>query len=85
MAMREADIGSDHELIKTKIRIKLKTQSQQVYQGMNTFDTTNLQRTYIKHASSLELKSIFQTLDEVDDVEDVWNNISKKGLKIPKG
>jgi hypothetical protein len=46
MAMREADIGSDHELIKTKIRIKLKTQSQQVYQGRNTFDATNLQRTY---------------------------------------
>ena len=80
--MRGTDIGNGHELIRTKIRIKLKTQSQQ---GRNTFDTTNIQRTYIKHASSLELKSRFQTLDEGDDVEDVWNNISKKGLKIPKG
>ena len=75
--MRGADIASDHELLRCKLRIKLKKHKVLTEVSRKRFDTTKLQRPEIRKAFSVELKNRFQCLDELEDVETFWHEITK--------
>ncbi|XP_063447098.1 uncharacterized protein LOC134726617 [Mytilus trossulus] len=75
--MRGADIGSDHELLKCKLRIKLKRHKIVMDATRKRFDTTKLQRPEVKKAFSIELKNRFQLLDELEDIETFWEGVTK--------
>ncbi|CAC5395716.1 SAMHD1 [Mytilus coruscus] len=75
--MRGADIGSDHELLKCKLRIKLKKYKIVTDTSRKRFDTTKLQRPEVRKAFSIELKNRFQLLDELEDIETFWEGITK--------
>ncbi|CAG2216430.1 unnamed protein product [Mytilus edulis] len=76
-AMRGADIGSDHELLKCKLRIKLKKYKIVTDTSRKRFDTTKLQRPEIRKAFSIELKNRFKLFDELKDIETFWEGITK--------
>ncbi|XP_063416382.1 craniofacial development protein 2-like [Mytilus trossulus] len=76
-AMRGADIGSDHKLLKCKLRIKLKKYKIVTDTSRKIFDTTKLQRPEIRKAFSIELKNRFQLLDQLEDREPFWEGITK--------
>ncbi|CAC5398565.1 unnamed protein product [Mytilus coruscus] len=61
-AMRGADIGSDHEVLKCKLRIKLKKYKIVTDTSRKRFDTTKLQRPEVRKAFSIELKEQVPTL-----------------------
>ena len=75
--MRGEDIASDHELLRCKLRIKLKKHKVLTEVSRKRFDTTKLQRPEIRKAFSVELKNRFQCLDELEDVETFWHEITK--------
>nr|XP_022322870.1 craniofacial development protein 2-like [Crassostrea virginica] len=56
-AMRGADASSDHELIRSKFRIKLKKQKLKVENRRMKYDATKLQQPEIRKAFSVELKT----------------------------
>ncbi|CAC5391632.1 unnamed protein product [Mytilus coruscus] len=41
------------------------------------FDTTKLQRPEVRNPFSIELKNMFQLLDELEDIETFWEGITK--------
>ena len=55
--MRGADASSDHELIRSKFRIKLKKQKLKVENRRLKYDVTKLQQQEIRKAFSVELKT----------------------------
>ncbi|XP_071150122.1 craniofacial development protein 2-like [Mytilus edulis] len=76
-SMKGADIGSNHELLKCKLRIKLKKYKIVTVTSRKRFDTTKLQRPEIRKAFSIELKNRFQLLDKLEDIETFWEGITK--------
>ncbi|XP_062573819.1 uncharacterized protein LOC134235688 [Saccostrea cucullata] len=74
-AMRRADARIDHELIKSKIRIKLKKQKQNADIGRKKYDVTKLQQLEKRRTFILELKNRFQVLEGLESVEDIWENM----------
>ncbi|XP_045158250.2 craniofacial development protein 2-like [Mercenaria mercenaria] len=76
-AMRGADVSSDHELIRSKIRIKLRKPKQKANTCRKKYDTTKLQQPEKRRAFSLELKNRFQVLEELDSVENIWESMEK--------
>ena len=76
-AMRGADASSDHELIRSKIRIKLKKQQQNRDVRRKKYDTTKLQQPEKRRAFTVELRNRFKVLEELDSVEDIWDIMSK--------
>ena len=76
-AMRGADASSDHELIRSKIRIKLKKQKQNRDVRRKKYDTTKLQQPEKRRAFIVELRNRFQVLEELDNVEDIWDCMSR--------
>ncbi|XP_061176180.1 uncharacterized protein LOC133185137 [Saccostrea echinata] len=75
--MRGADASSDHELIRSKIRIKLKKQKQNSDTCRKKYGVTKLQQLEKRRAFTLELKNRFQVLEELESVEDIWENMIK--------
>ncbi|KAK3083145.1 hypothetical protein FSP39_015073 [Pinctada imbricata] len=73
--MRGADASSDHELIRSKVRIKLKKNKQNKETNRKKFDIYKLQQPEKRRAFSVELKNRFQVLDELDSVEDIWDSM----------
>ncbi|XP_072020278.1 craniofacial development protein 2-like [Amphiura filiformis] len=69
-AMRGADIYSDHQLLRTKLKIKLK-RKQQPKVTRRKFDTTKLQQTTIRSKFKIELKNRF---DVEESVEKKWQH-----------
>ncbi|XP_072025119.1 craniofacial development protein 2-like [Amphiura filiformis] len=68
-AMRGADIYSDHQLVRTKLKIKLK-RKQQPKVTRRKSDTTKLQQTTIRSKFKIELKNRFDVLQDYEDVEE---------------
>ncbi|XP_072018662.1 uncharacterized protein [Amphiura filiformis] len=75
--MRGADIYSDHQLVCTKLKIKLK-RKQQPKVTRRKCDTTKLQQTTIRSKFKIELKNRFDVLQDYEDVEESvekkWQN-----------
>ena len=69
-AMRGADIASDHQSVRTKVRLKLK-RKQQSKATRKKFDTTKLQKPSIKTKFTIELRNRFDALQDYDDEERV--------------
>lgn len=77
--MRGADASSDHEMIRSKIRIKLKKQKQNKDSRRKKYDfkKKKIQQPEKKRAFTLELKNRFQVLDELKSIENIWEIMSK--------
>ncbi|XP_071150111.1 craniofacial development protein 2-like [Mytilus edulis] len=73
-SMKGADIGSNHELLKCKLRIKLKKYKIVTVTSRKRFDTTTLQRPEIRKAFSIELKNRFQLVEELEDIKTFWED-----------
>ena len=78
-AMRSADIASDHQLVRTKIRIKLK-RKQKATENRKKFNTVKLQQRICKTQFSLTLKNkymydVLQHYEEI--VEKKWQKVEK--------
>ena len=81
-SMRGADIASDHELVRCKVRIKLrKHKTTNSEKRRIKYDTTKLQKPDIKKAFNLELRNRFSMLEldensvEDDAVETSWKQM----------
>ena len=72
--IRGADIASDHQLVRTKIQLKLK-RKQQTKANRRKFDTIKLQQPAIRLQFSIKLKNRFDVLQEYEELED---NTGKK-------
>lgn len=75
--MKGADVSSNHKLVRSKIRIKLKKQNRNKDKCKKKYNFTKLQQPEKRKAFTLELKIIFQLLDEIERIEDIWKTISK--------
>ncbi|CAH1248758.1 Hypp8389 [Branchiostoma lanceolatum] len=79
---RGADVGSDHHLVVSKIRLKLRA-TPPTKKRHKVFDTHKLHTPEIKHEFALELRNRFQALENLEDegeqdiVETTWNTITK--------
>lgn len=69
--MRGADVSSDHELVRRKIRIKFKKHNRNKDTCRKKYDFTKLQQPEKRKVFSLELKHRFQVLDEIENIEDI--------------
>ena len=82
-AMRGADVGTDHELVRCKIRIKLKRNKQIKEDKRKKFDTTKLYKSEERKAFCLELKNRFETLEIKEEttgeseVEMTWKHLEE--------
>lgn len=76
-SMRGADASSDHELIRCKLRIKLKASKKREANRRIKYDTTKLQLPEKKRAFSIALKNRFQALEDKDSVENIWETMEK--------
>ena len=83
-AMRGADASSDHELIRCKIRIKLKAFKKQTENRRIKFDTTKLQQPERKKAFTIALKNRFQVLEHMESVEEIWETMEKGYIETAK-
>ena len=72
--MRGADTASDHQLVRTKIKLKLK-RKQQTKANRRKFDTIKLQQPAIRLQFSIKFKNRFDVLQEYEELED---NAEKK-------
>ena len=75
-AMRGADIASDHQLVRTKIKIKLKRKMTHSNNSRRKFDTTKLQLPSVRAKFSIELRNRFDVLQDLGEeeacVENQW-------------
>ena len=69
-AMRGAGIASDHQLVRTKIKLKVK-RKQKTKVSRRKFDTGKLQQSAIKTQFTLKLKNRYDVLHDYDEVEAV--------------
>ena len=77
--MRGADVGSDHQLIRTQVKLKLKRQTNKSNSRMK-YDVNKLQNQETKKQFSLELKNRFAVLEALPgepDLEQKWDNFNK--------
>ncbi|XP_071177545.1 craniofacial development protein 2-like [Mytilus edulis] len=73
---RGADVGSDHELLIS--RVKLKLCRQRVNQGQKKrYDTDKLKIPKVAQEFKLELRNRFQVLGETDGIEEQWIDIKQ--------
>ena len=77
-AYRSADIGSDHELVLAKVRLKLCRQAPS-RQREQRYEIRKLKDPKIAREFRLELRNRFQPLADLDGVEETWQEF-KKGL-----
>ena len=79
-AMRGADIASDHQLVRTKIRIKLK-RKQKAKENRKKFNTVKLQQRTVKTQFSLTLRNRYDVLQDYEELEDIverkWHKVEK--------
>ncbi|XP_035677191.1 uncharacterized protein LOC118416215 [Branchiostoma floridae] len=81
-AYRGADVGSDHHLVVTKVRLKLRA-SPPTKQRCKVFDTSKLRKPEIRREFALELRNRFKALENLVDeeepnvVETSWDTITK--------
>ncbi|PIK40142.1 putative craniofacial development protein 2-like [Apostichopus japonicus] len=76
--MRGADVASDHQLVRTQIKLKLKKQDKKANPRMK-YDVSKLQYPAIKNQFSVELKNRFAVLEAVSDDVDIeakWDNFN---------
>lgn len=74
---RGADVGSDHQLVISKIKLKLRTLAKKSDHSSNQFDTFKLKNETYRRKFVLELRNRFQILEDQteENVENTWNNI----------
>ena len=70
-------LNSDHELIRKKIRIKLKKHKQNSDSRGKKCDTSKLQQPEKRRAFSVELENRFQLFEELDSVKDISEGIER--------
>ena len=75
-ARRGADVGSDHELVISKIKLKLRV-SKKPKSNTKRYAVEKLKEPAIKEKFCIELRNRFSALEEVtEEVEGIWENIS---------
>ncbi|XP_022792493.1 craniofacial development protein 2-like [Stylophora pistillata] len=67
--LRGADVGSDHQLVRTKVKLKLKKITKPT-STRTKYDTGKLQNESIRKAFSIELRNQFSVLESIDDNEE---------------
>lgn len=76
---RGADVGSDHHLVVSEIRLKILANASKVEPRKNRFDTCKLRDKNFRDRFVLELQNRFEVLengeDLVDDVEGIWERV----------
>ncbi|PFX33741.1 LINE-1 retrotransposable element ORF2 protein [Stylophora pistillata] len=67
--LRDADVGSDHQPVRTKVKLKLKKITKPT-STRTKYDTGKLQNQSIMKAFSIELRNQFSVLESIDDNEE---------------
>lgn len=70
---RKADVGLDHYLVRTKIKLKLQNQGQPIPKRL--FTTEKLKDHAIAGTFALELSNHLDFLGEVANGEEIWKNL----------
>lgn len=87
-AMRGADVGSDHHLVRTKLKLKLKRHRIKKSPTRKRFATVRLQQLETRNQFSLTLRNKFDTLKEPEDghvnVEHFWQGIQRAYTETAK-
>ena len=79
---RGADVGSDHHLLPTKIKLHLKRVQTTAKSTQQRFDTAKLKDPTTRKKFSLALRNKYQVLGDIgqgldEDVETTWNSIKE--------
>ena len=88
--MRGADVYSDHYMVWTKIRLKLR-KNRGKKNAIERFDVTKLSSVDIRKQFNVEVKNRFETLLDIEDPEEehdklleVYREAAKKTIGIKK-
>ena len=79
-ALRGPDIGSDHNLLKIKFKVKLRVKTKNKYEKrklVNIFQNSKRQEEY-----AIEINKKFEILENTEDEEHSDNNINEKWENI---
>lgn len=66
--MQRADVASDHHLVRTVMKVKLRTAGRKKI-GRQLFDIEKLQDPKVKSSFTLQLKNRFQALSDQGDTQ----------------
>lgn len=69
---RSADVGSDHFLLRSQVKLKLKPQRRPI--PVRPFAVEKLRDRHQESAYVISLQNRFQALEQMDDVEDKWTS-----------
>ena len=76
-AQREPDIGSDNNLVKINFKVKLRVQTEKIYNEerkmVNIFQNSKWKQEY-----AIELSNRFEILENMEDNDNIDNNINEK-------
>jgi hypothetical protein len=75
--MRGADAASDHQLVRTQMKLKLRKQISKT-KSQTKYDVSKLQDKNVKSKFSVELKNKFAVLEALPEDEGNGNDIEKK-------
>ena len=87
-AMRGADVASDHHLVRTKLRLKLKRHRIKKTPNRRRFNTVKLQELETRNQFSLTLRNKFDLLhvlkDDEETVEHIWQGVQRAYTETAK-
>ena len=87
-AMRGADVASDHHLVKTKLRLKLKRHRIKKTPNRKRFNTVKLQELETRNQFSLTLRNKFDLLqvlkDDEETAEHIWQGVQRAYTETAK-
>jgi len=82
-ALRGPDIGSDHNLLKINFKVKLRVETGSKYneirKKVNIFQNSKCKQEY-----AIELNNTLETLENMEDEDNIDNNINEKWKNIKK-
>jgi hypothetical protein len=76
-ALRESDIGSDHNLLKINVKVNLRAKAGNKYNEKRKM-VNIFQNSKLKQESAIEISSKFEVLENLDEEDSTDNNINEK-------
>ena len=80
-ALRGPDIGSDHNLLKINLKMKLRVKTERKYNEKRRILSV-FQNSKWKQENAIELNNKFEILENMEDEDDIDNNINEKWENI---
>ena len=80
-ALRGPDIGSDHNLLKINLKMKLRVKTERKYNEKRRILSV-FQNSKWKQENAIELNNKFEILENMEDEDDIDNNINEKWQNI---